>query len=568
MTLALRRAADVEGPVASQLVPTVSEATERITQAIHRHGTPLADRVLGPMLRASPLFFAMTILDGPPQPPFCGRLLFSDYHLEWEDIVRTKKRFLIKASRSGGKTFFHSFIVPLWRIVTDPTGSGFIFGGTELNAQRILEDIRREIEKNPKLQWLYPSSRSRKWTATQIRASNGHHITARGYRTRVRGSHPTWAVADDVLTDEDAYSDAQRKKNIEFWFTAISSMVVQGGSLGICGTPMHRQDLISEIEGNPAYHSGCYPAVGSDGQSTWPEVFSTPYLDELRIELGSVRFARERLCSPVSDDMSLFPKSLFFADGVMQPTVCLGQPRSYWEQAGVRRIFIGVDFAFSTSVGADFFCVWVMGLDDHDNRWIIDIYREKGVPYGTQKQMIVTYGRRYAPETIYLEANQAQQIVADELIQQTDLPIRKFYTTAEKHSLSKGIPGMRVLLENRKYRIPRGDQHSVEATDIFIDECNNFTWINGKVQSVGGHDDVLMSAYVCEQAVKSGGFTFRIGDEDEPVKPMALPATAVEVPSASQTAIIQDALSGMVPTSTPAPARIVMRNGVPVRVDG
>lgn len=529
----------------------------------------MADKVLGPMMRVSPLFFAMTVLSGPPEPPFYGRLLFSDYHLEWEHIVRTKKRFMIKASRSGGKTFFHSFIVPLWRIVTDPTGSGFIFGGTELNAQRILEEIRLEIEKNPKLSWLYPTGRSRKWTATQIRTSNGHHIIARGFRTRVRGAHPSWCVGDDVLSDEDAYSESRRKKNIEFWFTAISSMVTQGGSLGLCGTPLHQSDLLGEIERNPAYFSGKYPALDAQGQSTWPKVFSTQYLNSLRLELGSVRFARERLCEPVSDDMSLFPKSLFYNDSVMQPTVCLGQDKAYWHQAGVRRIYIAIDFAFSSNIGADFFVVWVMGLDDHDNRWVIDIHRERGVPYGVQKQLIVTYGRRYEPETIYLEANQAQQIVADELIQQTDLPIRKFYTTAEKHSLAHGIPSMRVLLENRKYRLPRGDARSVELTDVFIDECNNFTWVNGKVQSVGGHDDTCLAAYICEQAIKARTFTFRMGDTD--TAPGAAPVSGMhpQPPPQSQSRELHDALSGSLPGgAAPAPARIVMRNGVPVRVDG
>ena len=88
-----------------------------------------------------------------------------------------------------------------------------------------------------------------------------------------------------------------------------------------------------------------------------------------------------------------------------------------------------------------------------------------------------------------------QRIFGDELIRTSDLPIKKFHTGVQKHSLDKGVPSLRVLLENGKFRIPRGDARSVELTDIWIDEMRSFTWHDGKLASVGGHDDTVM-AYI------------------------------------------------------------------------
>jgi len=115
---------------------------------------------------------------------------------------------------------------------------------------------------------------------------------------------------------------------------------------------------------------------------------------------------------------------------------------------------------------------------------------------------------------IFLEDNQMQRIFGDELIRTSDLPIHKFTTGVQKHSLDKGLPSLRVLLENRKFRIPRGDAHSVEMTDLWISEMQAMTWDKGKIVSVGAHDDLVMGNWICDQCIRHGGFQFSFGDDD------------------------------------------------------
>lgn len=469
------------------------ELQERFARALSAGDSVLRDRALAPLIQASPLLFAQLCLKGPEMAPFNGRLLFSPFHYQWEKIIVSKLRFVIKAGRATGKSYIGTIVHSLWRLATQPGIQIYIFSGTEFGAQRMLEEIKLEIENNPKLRWLYPDSQGRKWTATQIRTSNGGHLVAKGMLTRVRGAHPDVVIADDILTDEDGWSAAKRAKTEDYFYSTMTNMLLPHGQLACLGTPQSAQDLIANLEANDAYFSGTYPALDNNNKSTWSEVYSDVYLLDLEKEIGTVRFARERRCMPVSEESSLFPRSMFMQGDIMQPHALLGAPEQSWRTLGIHSFYIGVDFAFSASTSADYFIVFVLGVDQNGNRWVVDIDRRRGISFSEQKNRIVSMGRKYPCVVMHLESNQAQRIAADELKRSTDLPIKHFVTTAEKHSLTHGLPAIRMLLENQKFRIPRGDQRSVELTDVFIDEASNFTWQDGKAMSVGNHDDTVMA---------------------------------------------------------------------------
>lgn len=484
----------------------------------HAGADPVWEDFERQMIQASCAFMAQEILTGPPQAPYNGRFLIGEHHEEWDYLLTTYDRLCVLAPRDHGKTFFWDFAVPIWKILTQPNGSGFIFSSTQPQASRILGDIRYEIETNPKLQWLLPA-RKDKWSENHIRLSNGHQIYARGFGTKVRGAHPTWIVVDDGLNDETAYSDVVRQKQIDYFYTAITNMIVPGGQIIVVGTPFHQADLYADLESNPEYEFRRYRAINKEKDGTevalWPERYSVRNLQRRRDEIGIIRFTREFQCDPIADDMSLFPGWLFKGDPVEQFNIVLGMSSEFWDAIDVTR-FMGVDFAMSSSVSADYTVVWTMGVDSYGNRWIVDIQREKGLGFQQQLSLISGVARKYEPALIFLESNQMQRIFGDELIRTSDLPIKEFVTTAQnKNALDKGVPSLRVLLENKKFRIPRGDARSIEMTDIWINEMRAFTWSDGKLQSVGNHDDTIMGCWICDQAIRRGAFNYSFGNEEE-----------------------------------------------------
>jgi hypothetical protein len=542
-----------------------------IARALQSGASPLRDEVLGPLVKSSPLLFGQLLFKGPSHAPFHGRILYADYAYDWEDLLLGHDRVMIMAARGAGKSQIISLISVLWYAVTHPEEQQFIFSGTDLGAQRILENIRLEVESNPNLRWLFPTAANARWAAGQLRMSNGHHIVAKGFLTATRGFHPTRIVLDDILTEADGWSATKRDRTKDYLYSTVTNMVMPPhGRIVAVGTPMHDQDALSSLQRNLSYKSGVYPALDAKGQSTWPEVYSTSFLIDLQREIGSTRFARERLCKPVSDESSLFPRSLFMQGDCMQPMAKIGAPASYWASVGVHTFYIGVDFAFSASASADFFVICVLGVDDQQNRWLIDMDRGKGVSFSEQKARIVQAGRRYPPAIMHLESNQAQRIAADELKRETDLPIRKFQTTAEKHSLTNGLPSLRILLENNKFRFPYGDKRSEEMVDLLIGEAGNFTWQNGKAMSAGGHDDTVFALFLADRAIARGGRTIVTSDapDDDAAQQAARqlsrhglalpPVPSMQAPESRRSIVA----SG--DTATPR-GTITYRNGVPIR---
>lgn len=532
----------------------------------------MRDSVLAPLIRASPLLFAQMCLKGPDTPPFHGRLLFSPAHFEWERAIVSQKRFSITAARGTGKSFVGTFIRALWFVATKPNGLFYIFSGTDSAAQRMLEDIRVEIEQNAKLRWLFPNGKG-KWASNLIRTSNGAQIGAKGMLTRTRGIHPDEISVDDGQTDEDMWSDVKRRKTKDFFFGTITNMLLPHGILGNLATPMAVDDLVYDLDQSPAYWSKTYPALDDNNKSTWPEVYSTNFLLKLEKEIGAVRFARERRCRPVSNQSSLFPHSLFFESDMMVPQAKLGASSDYWRRMGIVDFYIGVDFALSTSVSADYWVLVVIGVDENKNRWIVDIDRGRGLSFSEQKARIVTAGRKYPSVVITCESNAFQAVAANELKRTSDLPIRSFTTSAQKHSLTEGLPSLRILLENGKFRFPRGDERSVDMIDLLIAEATNFTWVGGKATSIGGHDDTMMACYLCETGISKG--TRSIVADYDSGKPNDLhPADQAAALVAYNQQLHRQATPAaqgraVVPMSEKPMAtqgQLVYRNGVPVRI--
>lgn len=494
------------------------------------------------MQRSSVAYFASRNLTGPPEAPYNGRFIVGDHHLEWDELA-TSDRICVLAPRDHGKSFFWNKAFPIWKGAFGMPGQiGYIFSVNQDKANEMLQILVEELTSNPKLAWLVPVDWERRWSKRRIRLTTGVEIRARGFGVKVRGGHPHWIVCDDILSDDNIYSEMIRNKAIDYYLSAITNMVVPGGQIATIGTPMHQADLYAHLRDSGRYKMWEKPAIHPvTGKALWPARYNEALLADRKQEIGSVRFTREFLVRPMSDDMSLFPSYLFDGEPFRQRNVKMGMPLGFWQALGVR-CYIGVDIALSAETGADYLVIFVVGVDGDGNRWVVDIHRAKGVPYARQLDLIVEYSRRYDASLVFVEANQAQRVWGDELIRTTDIPIKKFTTigkgkgagksmsqTANKNDLEKGVPSLRPLLENKKWRCPQGDAQSVEKARIWIAEMNAFSWINGKVQGVGSHDDTVMACWIAEQAVRRGGFSASFGDGEGEVDPRVLAKHAARI---------------------------------------
>lgn len=398
-----------------------------------------------------------------------------------------------------------------------------------------MERLKDQLENNSKLWWLVPQGKTKgTWNTTQIELSNGHRIVVASMNTKKRGFHPDNIIGDDLLTDESAYSETIRQRQISFYLASVTPMLNPGpGKMIVVGTPQSSRDLLmGNLQHNEAYDFRVYPGL-KDGKPQWPARLSQEWLDARLKELGPLIFAREIMCKPVSTGSSLFPLTLFQGEPTEQYGLTLGMSREHWAASGMT-LYTGVDIAMSAGVGADWTVLVTIALDSFENIWIVDIQRVKGMPYHEQLALIKSVGHKYQPAVIAVESNQAQRFVADELVRTTNLPVVRTVTTAAKHSLEHGLPSLKLTFENRKLRLPRGDDHSIKMTDLLAEEFNGFTFLNGRVQSVGEHDDCPMAMFQAIKAIKLGTFSVSFGPDTTLATGRPVPQTPLEKAQAEQ----------------------------------
>jgi hypothetical protein len=478
------------------------------------------------LLRASLPLFARDVLG----------MELSPHILEWGDLVTAHSRLAIEAARDHGKSAFFSYAYPIWRAWSEPGCEVYLFSHTLDQAVEFLDLIlwgRNNLKgmcEIPALLDLLPSElevrrdRKLRMNRRDVVLRNGSRIRAVGWGKAIRGRHPKYVVLDDVLNDNDMWSEIERRKNISYFQSAIVNMVMPseqhadhftGGQCLVVGTPYHMLDLYAHLETNPAYCFRRYPGIireNGEERALFPWRWSVAQLYAKRAEIGSVAFSREVLCQAITDDISMFPSYLFppLYDSVlcMRPTLAQIKARKL-------EIFQGVDIARSASVGADFFVIFTLGKDPQGNRHLIDIHRSKGFTFRRQLEQIAIEARKYNPSLIHIESNFMQQIYTAEMRRMTDLPVKEFETRAtNKYPLDKGVPGLRIVLENQKLVIPRGDEYSRTMSDLWMAEASQFGFIDGKLQGIGAHDDIVMAWWLADEACKAGGFSFAFDDDE------------------------------------------------------
>jgi len=483
-------------------------------------GDPIFRGLFASMLRESLPLFAKEVLG----------LTIGEHMLEWGELANENDRIGIIAARDHGKSTFWTYAYPIWRAVFDPGCEVYLFAKTmEASIEYLsiilygrnnlqgLVDIaslahlvpsQEAIKKDPKL----------RLNMSDVRLTNGSRIRCMSWGKATRGRHPKYVVCDDVLTDEDLWSETTRRKNIEYFKSAIVNMPPPDGQLVVVGTPFHAVDLYGWIAKNKRYFFKRYPGIVREGgkeRALFPWRWSLTNLRKKRMEIGNISFAREIMCEPVTDDVSIFPSHLF--PPLFDTTLRLRPTRSEIRARGWM-VYMGVDLALSASVGADFTVLFVLAKDRQGNRFILDIVRSKGLPFRKQLDLIAQVAKRYEPNLIFIEANLFQRVFSDEMRRTSDLPVKPFVTHAtNKNPLDRGIPSLRILLENQKYTIAHDpkDAYTCEAIDTWISEATQFGFVDGKLQGIGEHDDTVMAWWLAEEACKAGGFSFAMGDGEE-----------------------------------------------------
>ncbi|GAF91931.1 unnamed protein product, partial [marine sediment metagenome] len=227
------------------------------------------------------------------------------------------------ATRDHGKTTSIPIVLALWRQACNHDITQ-CFVGYKLDLPKLrLRRIKREVERNQRLQddfGLYPDRKAGWDTEKLFFVRTKEHIVPSmfcyGIASGGTGHHMNYMYWDDVVTIENSASVTLRESIQNTVGMSVYPQVEPGGQLVCVGTPKYIEDLYStfadfdtETSKSPAWRCYFYPAYREDkGEETevlWPERYSYKALqgkrDQLIAEygiLGERMYIQEYLLRP------------------------------------------------------------------------------------------------------------------------------------------------------------------------------------------------------------------------------------------------------------------------------
>jgi hypothetical protein len=348
------------------------------------------------------------------------------------------------------------------------------------------------IMTTPAFEHLKPK---RGWAKQLFRFTNKSSIRAMSVGKAVRGAHPDIVILDDILSSEAP----TQLTSISTWFyTALLPVLHHTAKLCIVGTPFSYTDLYSELRSLNGYWCGEYPAITEKtGECLWPERWDMSALNSRKNEMTSIAFTREYLCQPIASESSLFP--LEMTEASKDSSLAL----SYFPDPDESlNYYIGWDPAISPDRKADYTCMTVIAMDENRHKRVVHIHHEKGMDFNSQIEKIIELNARFDPVIIELETNNFAIAFSQVLRDISDLPIKPFNMSRMKKEAM--IHSMQLHFEQKHLSIPYADEGSTRRhIDALLAELSMFTLLpNGKMESLGRHDDMVISLGLALQATK------------------------------------------------------------------
>lgn len=432
---------------------------------------------------------------------FCERVLgleLSDFHHEWIELLQNKNlnRLCVMAPRQHGKSTIWGVAFVLWKLLTEKGKTILVVSSSDLQATKILERIKDQIMNNEILEKLKPDDYREAWSAREIKAGRkklSNHVISSTLGPRIRGLTIDYVICDDLLRDDNILTPDQVKDR--FFEIVVPTTSFTEGRVIVIGTPQSHTDLLHELkdlaEKGIKWTFMKYAAIIDDEKKIvlWPEHYSYEKLMATKREVGALRFIREYLCEPITDEISLFPYS--------------NLQNSFDESASFinipsdkrKRYIIGVDLARSGKASADYSVYTTVELDEHYNKRIVRIERYKGVETQTQIDRIEQLSRIFNNAHVLVEKNNIGTTFLDYLSKK-GVFVDAFVTTrSTREDLIRYLVNQ---FENGKIIIPRRGDNTTYLIDLLVSELMAFgvgktRMGRERFESSAAHDDMVFS---------------------------------------------------------------------------
>lgn len=435
-------------------------------------------------------------------------------NIEWGNLTQLYPWSCYLCARASGKSFQWSYAFILWRLwsYTRPTAyrqdttdnanrkETCYITNTFTLAKVQIAKVTEEIEANDLIKEKLNPYNKASIGETAIKTETGSTLHVRGKDSMIRGLHVGACLCDDMPDESSLYSDEQREKLKELLKGTIEPIVEPYGYFLVTGTPYSSapNELYQVLKADKRFYCFEYPILFPDGRPLAPDRYTFEQILDKKEELGTIVFNREYLVVPISDTSTIFPYEYLMRSIIGMETIRFASSIDDFPFK-LTRVHIGVDFAVSGNIGADYTVYSVWGKDAMDNYYLLYYYRKRGMSHNEQVDKIVQLDRLFHPNKIRCEANGFQSILSG-LAKERGLKNIEPFTTTEgnKKDLYTGLPSLSAMFERGQIKCPYAMGETRQAVDLMFGEFSSITFRsdNGKLEAASGHDDICMSSFL------------------------------------------------------------------------
>ena len=434
--------------------------------------------------------------------------------LAWWDREDSKSHQLLLFPRDHMKSALVAYRVA-HALAKDPTLRILYISSTANLAEKQLGFIKNILtSKIFRTYWpehtYVDEGKREKWTNTEIaldhplrKAENirDPSVFTGGLTTNLVGMHCDIAVLDDLVTGENAYTEEGRRK-VQRQYSLLSSIEGANAKEWVVGTRYHPRDLYHDMlemawdkfdkDGNC---TGTYSvfevlqrevedsyAGDGSGEFLWPRQmrkdgkwfgFSREILAQKRAKyLDRMQFRAQYYNDPSDPDNAPVKNFSYYAKNKVRQS----QGDWYYEHRKLN-IIASVDFAFSKRKTADYTAIVVVGVDEDNNYYVLDIDRFKADSITEYFQHIFTLYNRWEFKTLVCEATAGQSAIVKTLKEDHFRPARVYIRVEEvKPTRHEGTKEERIdailtpLYENGQVQHYRGGN-----CQILEEELSSYT---------------------------------------------------------------------------------------------
>lgn len=435
-------------------------------------------------------------------------------NIEWGNLTQLYPWSCYLCARASGKSYQWSYAFILWRLwsYTRPTAyrqdttdnanrkETCYITNTFTLAKVQIAKVTEEIEANDLIKEKLNPYNKASIGETAIKTETGSTLHVRGKDSMIRGLHVGACLCDDMPDESSLYSDEQREKLKELLKGTIEPIVEPYGYFLVTGTPYSSapNELYQVLKADKRFYCFEYPILFPDGRPLAPDRYTFEQILDKKEELGTIVFNREYLVVPISDTSTIFPYEYLMRSIIGMETIRFASSIDDFPFK-LTRVHIGVDFAVSGNIGADYTVYSVWGKDAMDNYYLLYYYRKRGMSHNEQVDKIVQLDRLFHPNKIRCEANGFQSILSG-LAKERGLKNIEPFTTTEgnKKDLYTGLPSLSAMFERGQIKCPYAMGETRQAVDLMFGEFSSITFRsdNGKLEAASGHDDICMSSFL------------------------------------------------------------------------